>query len=392
MTNKTSMTRTNVLETNTGPIVVEERWPRKDKNRGPPDLPGNFRTSRRVERSLNALQVLQLERTQYLLGDTLSVPLQFLHDSLPYMVQEDVNIIQAVTEDLWCHYMDKKEVDTIPPMVRDFRDEYAKSLPGKRYHFWPIDISTHAEGFKIPRWALIVLHLTNRPGPNDDVGGVDDPLQGPYNFLDSYTVLFAGHGRHNREDEDDIASMLLALLPHMGITVDHESHREHVWIPPSAKGLETWSSGLRVFEMVRIFLERLTESYCMNPHCHDPPRFWAAHCGWFNADAVRSNMIGMAATMTNRAMDNTTRIAIEPILDDAMKVRRSGRPIKSERMEPNRRRTGAFQPQVTRTHPTYIEDYPDGVEDEDDESDNDELEIEAEYEARRAARRAARKQ
>lgn len=55
---------------------------------------------------------------------------------------------------------------------------------------------------------------------------------------------------------------------------------------------EYWSTGLRVFEMVRIWLERLAELHCIHPHGHDPAKFWAAHTGWFNADAVRSNMIG----------------------------------------------------------------------------------------------------
>jgi len=58
---------------------------------------------------------------------------------------------------------------------------------------------------------------------------------------------------------------------------------------------EYWSSGLRVFEMMRIWLERMTEFYCYSPgeNIGNKETFWVhPHPGWFNADFVRSSMIG----------------------------------------------------------------------------------------------------
>ncbi|KAI1752763.1 hypothetical protein F4782DRAFT_530250 [Xylaria castorea] len=406
-----AMNRTNVLECLDGKIRIRDRWSRKDKNRGPPDLPAKFRISKIVERCLDSLQVLQSKRTQYLLGETLAVPLQFLHDSLPYMVQQDVNIFQPVERDLWTSPLDQQEVDALTPEVIEFIERHSGALSERRYHFWPVDISQQDPDLQPPHWALIVLHLTHRQVKGDNLEGPNDPLLGPYNYLDSYAVLTPDHGSMARGSEDAIAVMLQALLPRMGITADNQSTREFIWVAPSTyfasfrkmlynqvaiqvpdmnapqrtpADLEYWSTGLRVFEMIRIWLDRLSELYCINPYGHDPARFWAAHTGWFNADAVRSSMIGMAATMVNRAMNNTTRIAIEPILDDSIQYTPSGATIKTQSMMPNRRRVGAFVPNISRSNPTYILDHPGaddgGISDEEGDDDGDKNDEEEEGE------------
>ncbi|KAI0474812.1 hypothetical protein F4859DRAFT_521857 [Xylaria cf. heliscus] len=389
---RTAMNRTNVLEALHGTIRIGERWPRKDKNRGPPDLPANFRVSRRVERCLDSLQVLQSKRNQYLLGETLAVPLQFLHDSLPNMVQEDVNIFQPVQQDIWTNRLTQDDVNALIPAVVDFTERHSAALIERRYHFWPIDINQLDPDLQPPHWALIVLHLNHRPVPGVDNPNVpDDPLLGPYNYLESFAVLTPDHGHVARDSEDAIAAMVRALLPEMGVMVDQRSTRESPWIAPSMYftslgsilhylmnapqrtpgDLEYWSSGLRVFEMIRVWLDRLAELYCIDPHGHDPDRFWAPHTGWFNVDAVRSNMIGMAATMVNRSMNSTTRISIEPILDHAITHVPSGLTVRSQSMMPSRRRVGAFSPNAPRRNPTYIQD---GDDDEDDDDDDGEEE------------------
>ncbi|GAW11710.1 hypothetical protein ANO14919_010600 [Xylariales sp. No.14919] len=110
--------------------------------------------------------------------------------------------------------------------------------------------------------------------------------------------------------------------------------------------------------MIRVWLDRISESYCVDPHDLDGARFWEPHPGWFNVDAVRSNMIGMAATMVNRAMEGTTRIAIEPILDGAMQNTVSGRDLQTKTMLPVRRRLCPFVPDQNRRHPVCLQDKP----------------------------------
>ncbi|KAI3338321.1 hypothetical protein F4824DRAFT_509504 [Ustulina deusta] len=379
--NRTAMTRTCVLETVDGTVRVRERWQRKNLYKGPPDLPEDFRFSERVERCLDALQVLQLKRNQYLLGETLAVPLQFLHDSLPYMVQPDVNIFRPVQEDIWSLPLNG-DFDKLAPELDYFTERHEEALASRRYHFWPIDVSRGGENDP-PHWALIVLHLSHRREEGQDPDTSDDPLTGPYNFLDSYAVIDPDHGSTARDLEEEIATLLQHVLPKMGITVGTRSTRENPWVPPrnsfeivnapqltSAGARENWSSGIRVFEMVRVWLDRLTEYYCQEPHRHDRSKFWGPHPGWLNLDAVRSNMIGIAATMVNRAMNGTTRVAIEPIVDNAMRTDVDELGVLTQTMMPSRRRLGAFIPEQSRRHPSFINDTP--AEDDEDKADESE--------------------
>ncbi|KAI0535796.1 hypothetical protein GGR58DRAFT_503939 [Xylaria digitata] len=364
---KTVMNRTNILETTGGTIDITQRWPRKDRMKGPPDLPLNFQLSDRVERCLDSLNALQFTRTHYLTEGTLGVPLQFLHDSLPYMVQHDVNIFQPIAEDIWSIPFepppyDPDEPDPNEEYMEDIMDRYQPAFPYRRYHFWPIDINRVLDDDEPPHWGLIVLHLAHKQDEKDDPNEPNDPLVGPYNYLDSYTIINPNHGDNAREIEHDVDHRLQYILPGIGIECDVNAPQ----LTPDGE-VEEWSSGIRIFEMIRIWLDRLTELYCQNPHGHDGARFWASHPGWINLDAVRSNMIGMAATMVNRAMDSTTRIAIEPILDNAMQC--DGETVETETMLPNRQEMGVFVPSQSRRHPALLVDNP--VDDDDSESNSE---------------------
>lgn len=82
---------------------------------------------------------------------------------------------------------------------------------------------------------------------------------------------------------------------------------------------EHWSTGLRVFEMIRVWLDRITEAYCKNPYVHDPIKFWEAHPGWFNPDAVRSNMIGSKFLARFISVFNTRRFTLYCVFVNPLK-------------------------------------------------------------------------
>ncbi|KAK5631684.1 hypothetical protein RRF57_007398 [Xylaria bambusicola] len=381
---RTVMNRTNILEPVNGTIRIRDRWPRKDKYKGPPDLPEDFTSSIKVSRYLNALQVLQLQRHQYLSWEALAIPLQYLHNSLPYMVQRDVNVLPPVQNDIWSYAVHGKY-----PSVRDdmdaFVEKYKKALTSRPYQFWPIDISL-PHGVEPPHWILIVLHLARDKGEDVDPNTPDYELKGPLNLVESYAVINPDHGNYARDMEDDVAAFLETLLPRFDVQVYPPGVRQNPWVPPRYVTLsmllnkqlltkyqvllvnapqltptdskEYWSSGLRVFEMARIWFERITELYCQSPHRHNPEKFWASHPGWINLDAVRSNMIGMAATLVNTAMNSTTRIAIEPILDNSMKHVSDNRTVLTQTMLPTRTGQGSFIPDQPRQNPTLIHDIP----------------------------------
>ncbi|KAI2640963.1 hypothetical protein GGS21DRAFT_547305 [Xylaria nigripes] len=369
---KIDLCRTSVLEPIDRDITIEKRWPRKNFFGGPPPLPPDFMTSDRVASCLDALYLLQSQRQQYVLETGLSVPLQFLHDSLPYMVQCDVDIFESGHCGFWTvlnweDYLDQEEIDRL-------KQDYYEDLISRRYHFWPIDLNrVSQEDWDGPHWGLIVLHMRNIQDPKAEPDPDHDELEAPFNALQSFTVINPDHGEAARFIEEDVVQELLFLLNNWGIKVEGCLQMEP-WVPPRSKrdgmnapqltngdNKEYWSSGLRVFEMIRIMLERIAATYCKIPHSFDEDTFWAAHSGWFNPDAVRSNMIGCAATMVNRAMNSTTRIAIEPILNTQIKAnveQEADVTISTLAMMPNREELGGFDSTRPRESPAWFDDVP----------------------------------
>ncbi|KAI1261370.1 hypothetical protein F5Y18DRAFT_440489 [Xylariaceae sp. FL1019] len=390
------LARTNVFSTGSGNIKIDKRWHNKITNA---NLPEKWRDSKSVLRRFNALQVLQSKRDQPVLAGALKEPLSFMFDSLPVMVQDDVNIFCPVK------YSDDPDREgTFDWLTQERHDklieQYGPEIRRKPYHFWPFDVEQD-EG-EPPRWGLIVMHMAHRPAVrqsayrDDENSYLDDEApetispDAAFDYLQSCAVIYPDHGTSARDLETAIGSKLFNILTEMDIDVHHEDIRKRPWIPPMnpphQEGKEYWSTGLRVFEMIRVWLDRVTESYCWDPRVHDDADFWRAHPGWFNPDAVRSNMIGMAATMVNRAMQSQTRIAIEPIKEGVMSVRRgdilessktkrkktakykSGQPYGFEvfdidDMMPNRQNVRAFDPSEPQESPVEIaEDDEDGQE------------------------------
>ncbi|KAI8624780.1 hypothetical protein F5Y19DRAFT_480269 [Xylariaceae sp. FL1651] len=344
--------RTNVLASYAGQgnVMLDPevgRWTSKRSINGPPRLPQQYKFSQELLSVFDALQVLQAKRDQYLLDSTLKVPLDFMFNALPNMVRADVNIFLPEQDAFWA-WPDDVSADT-GDGVNSFAYYGRPRLLEKPFHFWPIDINQH-EG-RPPHWALIVLHLERSRGINPDWDGLDSQdefidISDDFNVLQSYAVIDPDHGDEARDTEHDIIDKLLVILNVLGVM----NAPQHA----SSDGRENWSSGLRVFEMIRVWLDRITESYCLNPRLYDERAFWRPHPGWFNPDSVRSNMIGMAATMVNRAMESTTRVAIEPVLDGAIVFMPNGETIGTQTMMPDRQNVAAFDPSQNRTDPVAI--------------------------------------
>ncbi|KAI1323393.1 hypothetical protein F5Y16DRAFT_383873 [Xylariaceae sp. FL0255] len=307
--------RTSVFETSQGNVRVGQRWPNK---LAALNLPSGWKNSEPVFRAFNALQVLQSAREHPIFANTLHVPLSFLYDSLPDVVKMDVTVHRPFkwTEDRqyrWTFDWKKDDYDTSAldkSMIPKFKR--------KPYHFWPIDVERKPK--RPPRWALVVLHFDQGDRFNET------ETSDSFDTLQSFAVIYPDCSDESRQMEDDIAQWIETWLRSTGefqFSADFERMRP--WLPPmnapNSTSKENWTSGLRVFEMIRIFLDRLAQSYCIAPRVHEHDHFWDAHSGWFNPDAVRTHMIGMAAARVNKAMDFRTRLAIEPMREGALSFR-----------------------------------------------------------------------
>ncbi|KAI0601609.1 hypothetical protein F4775DRAFT_589379 [Biscogniauxia sp. FL1348] len=336
--------RTNVLEVKPWKrAFYPTRWQGKAAQKG---FPKNWQKDKNIIKAMNALHLLQLTREEHLSRECLSVPIKFVYDSLPNMVKADVNIIKTGKsmfdvftcdgEDFSSAINGKFLMDDAnggdvpyPPLYLDLRR--------KPYHFWVVDVG----GGQLTRWQLVILHLgRNKAAFEGEDGQVEyDYADEEFGNIESIAVIDPEHGKAGELREAKTLDRFLQVLDALGFKPGPNFSRQKPWIPPCGK--IDWSSGLRVFDIFRTSVNRITDSYCYDPRVHDGDNLWKPHSGWFNPDAVRSDMIGMAATMVNRGMHYMTRVAIEPI--KSIKFR-NGRTVKIQNMMPDRSQVYAFQP------------------------------------------------
>lgn len=193
-----ALTSTNVLKTLNGTVRIHPRWPSKgDGNDG-------FLIETETGERLDALQVLQLRRDQPLTTSALAVPLEFIYDALPELVQCDVHILKA---------------------QRGLPNDYsAVALHEKKYHFWPVYADKCSPGIP-PHWVLVVLQLEYEPS-----GRAFGRGKTRYNHLQGFTVITPDVGSEARGLENDLATELEVMLPKMGIEVD-DTIRYRAWVP-----------------------------------------------------------------------------------------------------------------------------------------------------------------
>ncbi|KAI1486332.1 hypothetical protein F5X96DRAFT_673760 [Biscogniauxia mediterranea] len=367
-TDEIQLPRTNVLEVKPGKrAFYPTRWQGKATQKG---FPKNWQKDKNIIQAMNALHLLQLTRDEKLTRECLSVPIKFIYDSLPNMVKMDVNIIKTGRSMFDVFTCDGEDFSSI--INGKFLAENANgadvpypplylALRRKPYHFWVVDVG----GGQLNRWQLVILHLgRNKSAFENEDGQVEyDYAKEPFGNIESIAVIDPEHGKVGEDRETKTLDRFLQVLDAMGFKPGPDFSRQKPWIPPCTspfspklvlftkrhispnppqyRGKIDWSSGLRVFDILRASLNRITESYCYNPRVHDGRNLWKPHSGWFNPDAVRSEMIGMAATMVNRGMQYTTRVAIEPV--KSIKFR-NGRTVPIQNMMPDRSQVYAFQP------------------------------------------------
>ncbi|KAI1641357.1 hypothetical protein F4809DRAFT_654822 [Biscogniauxia mediterranea] len=357
-TDEIQLPRTNVLEVKPGKrAFYPTRWQGKATQKG---FPKNWQKDKDIITAMNALHLLQLTRDEKLTRECLSVPIKFIYDSLPNMVKMDVNIIKTGKSMFDVFTCDGEDFSSI--INGKFLVENANgadvpypplylTLRRKPYHFWVVDVG----GGQSTRWQLVILHLgRNKSAFENEDGQVEyDYAKEAFGNIESIAVIDPEHGKVGEGREVKTLDRFLQVLDAMGFKPGPDFSRRKPWIPPCTssfpqasnppqyRGKIDWSSGLRVFDILRASLNRITESYCYNPRVHDGRNLWKPHNGWFNPDAVRSDMIGMAATMVNRGMQYTTRVAIEPV--KSIKFR-NGRTVPIQNMMPDRSEVYAFQP------------------------------------------------
>ncbi|KAI2620406.1 hypothetical protein GGR54DRAFT_601003 [Hypoxylon sp. NC1633] len=356
-----NLARTSVLDVNIpreGRPFYPSHWPKNNDGKGN-DLPENWHKDPDVIRSYDALQTLQATRHQFVTPDALKTCLDFVFESLPESVQDDVLILEPG----WSEYfsMSNEEYENKFPFegsettvldAEKVRDQFVKP-----YVFWPIDFL--ADG--VHQWLVAVIHLRRehrygKDGPEEEKS---------FQVVNAIDVIDPDL-RNYDERTDRVYRRLIDILIHATFISPNEEHlvslnspgMKKTWVAPSNsiqlqrneddKDPERWeevdvfSSGLRCFNIIQKFLQRLTVSYCYRPLEYDETFFWESLDGWFNPDAVRAEMIGYAAAMVNKYLQYNTRIAIEPVKS----ISYGNTALNVRDLEPDRKHVRMWIPEV----------------------------------------------
>ncbi|KAI0137614.1 hypothetical protein F4776DRAFT_622730 [Hypoxylon sp. NC0597] len=360
------LVRTNVLDVadmgvRGGRTSYPKRWPAKNRDKvGPITLPVGWRQNKRILNAWDALQILQTSRDMYLIGHCLTESFDHYARTLPDPVRDDVRIMDlgpghvfGATDEAFAAYLTRQFNPSLPIGYERTPARY-RPLYEKPYVFWTID----AEPTGVHHWVTVIIHLEQPPIPNPDwVEGdpeedrfVKDQL---FRRVESIAVV-------DPDATDDgsrttrIYNRVIALLHQCAIYVNASFQGPTtLWVPPASPvqyqgengeyeegARDIWSSGLRSFDLVRQMLIRLTESYSVAPGVHNGDDFWRPTCGWFNPDAVRTEMIGYVAMQLNFYMGYNTRVAIETVAS----MQFDDRLVITNKLEPDRNFTDLFIP------------------------------------------------
>ncbi|GAW25257.1 hypothetical protein SAMD00023353_0303680 [Rosellinia necatrix] len=297
-----------------------------------------------VTEDLNALNGLQIHRTKPLTPLELKQPLRHVHSSLPNAVKARI-----YTGDLYgstggvFSCSDKafttKVGDVFGDEVR--RDGGLKSksffrrLRSSEWLLWDVEA---AKG----HWVAVIAHLYKKTD-RDPCWGLfsedsDEQVTAKstdFNRIDEWCVATARRSPEGDAMVERVKRRLPKVLKEGGFKLDKDSEIDPaIWVPMDESN---WSSGIRVYALIKALMYRVAELYCKGlPH---QPSFWGPLPGWLNVDEVRAEMQGRAAQRCMAATGYRSRIAIEGV----RKWLGVKEPIAANRLKPPKKDSQAYR-------------------------------------------------
>lgn len=293
---------------------------------------------------------VELSRTTDVSHESMSLCLKVLRERLPSYVQNDIQIMSYemclgfnLSEEEYQTFVLEEELPEASIQSYDTLKEDYQNMFRAPYIFWPILYMTDNR----MQWALAVIHLNQGSVENPDWKEGDCVTQkriklNIFNSIEGIAVLDPDQTDGDKRSTL-IYNRILYMLTRAGMESGDDPKKE-VWLPPMNSvqhqgELEYWSSGLRCFDLARQLMDRILDRYCEEPGSH-PCSLWDPTRGWFNPDAVRADMIGIAAMEVNKRMAYTTKIAIEPVSN----LKHGDKAVGTRLLRPDRSHVHMWQP------------------------------------------------
>ncbi|KAI8632497.1 hypothetical protein F5Y19DRAFT_492321 [Xylariaceae sp. FL1651] len=271
-----------------------------------------------VKDDLNALNSLQIQRARSLTPIEVKQPLRHVHSCLPKAVRA-----QIYTGDLYGSAGDvfscpdngfkSKKKHVFGNEVRANRDliynDFFRRLRRAQWFLWDVEAEKG-------HWVAVLAHLYKKdirnPAKRENPTDPDIPSVIPspgFNRIDQWCVVTARRSPEGNTMVDRVRKRLPEILKEGRVRFDKNSEiNPAIWVPMDESN---WSSGIRVYALIKTLMHRITEFYCKQ--VPQQQSFWDPLPGWLNVDEVRAEMQGRAAQRCLAATGYRSRIAIEGV-------------------------------------------------------------------------------
>ncbi|KAI0200053.1 hypothetical protein F4808DRAFT_175950 [Astrocystis sublimbata] len=271
-----------------------------------------------AEDDLNALNGLQVYRSKPLTPLEVKQPLRHVQSSLPSAVKARVYTgdLYGSTDSVFFCPNSLFQATCKRVFGNDVRadgamnyNDFFRRLRRAEWLLWDVEAD---EG----HWVAVIAHLYKSPirNPNKKLfkedGSIPSSVPSPdFNRIDEWCVVTPERSPQGRALVQRVRRRLPTILLEGNIRFDSDSEiQPALWIPEDDTD---WSSGLRIFALIKTLMHRVAEFHCKG-RGHQPS-FWHPTSGWLNIDEVRAEMQGRAAQRCMGATGYRSRIAIEGV-------------------------------------------------------------------------------
>ncbi|KAI1496054.1 hypothetical protein F5X99DRAFT_425222 [Biscogniauxia marginata] len=323
-----------------------ELEPRQD----PKDPRYNYKPGRDAADNLFSLNSLQISRKHALSGLEVARPLSHAWGCLPLPVQNRIwlgadfgwegDIFKCPDND-FNNRMGAKFGKRTRANGKVIYSKFFQQVRSAEYLLWPVEVD---DG----HWMAVLAHLRKRNVPNPakpaNLGNDAIPDTIPskdYNSILRWGVVTARRDPPAQALKNRVRQRFAEIVKQGDLTLSNNLETE-LWVPEDT---DNFSSGLRVYNLIKEQMHRVTEFYCREiPH---QGSFWDPHRGWLDVDEVRSEMQGRAAQNCLNDLAYYARIAIEGVRPE-IGIKNK---VKAHKLRPKNKNKRAYIPgQVSGGH------------------------------------------
>lgn len=238
---------------------------------------------------IESLNNLQVKRTAMVYGGDIDLSLLFRYSFLPEAVQAKINLITAKLHGLFQDIRDGDEgylmwKNTLNCLHRN--PDFTSQLRTRKYHLWPINVMGD-------HWVSVFVRM-EKSGKEAD-------------FFDLIAQVVVLDPMHHHKAAGWVARRVKKVFKTDNVELLEGADRQ-VWIPTQH---DEFSCGIRCYTYLNEMMRRIKEVEITGNK--DPESLFEPFSGYFDADEMRHEMIGLVAAMGLRDQKYVARVAVEVV-------------------------------------------------------------------------------